>query len=427
MIEVGGKLKTGLLLTSVAVFGALAFSARTSDMVKIKGEACEKFVAGQSRSSIRVRVTDKASYNAVSQIANLADVRSNMLEHDFNVIVYNLVDNYVRDLMVRTTSQDDKELCVKVTGAIPVADIDKVVANYSPNTPAPEYDIKEAAGLEEEVLTAEDELEPEPQPEPQSEVLYSGSEELAQEQNLKQEQQVVSEEKAPAEIVYGGEEDMSADAEVYSDEIGAWQTESDISSTNDVDLEIEDDTSEQKTNELSASVAAVADSSVVKPTPDEALSSTPTIPTPTPMIEYTANVYVGPVEFNNNTHSSKPSQVLKDMFADTDGYRLVDNPQAAMYAFYPKVLKAKVDSLNSQTKRIQMVVSLQLQVKDSNVSYSEHQNRFVLFESGEKEQDIAQKLLHKLLRKAGRKLFDKVEQAEEKRKLQNSAVITPAN
>ena len=113
------------------------------------------------------------------------------------------------------------------------------------------------------------------------------------------------------------------------------------------------------------------------------------------------------------------------MFADVDGYRLVDNPQSAMYAFYPKVLKAKVDSLNSQTKRIQMVVSLQLFVKDSNISFSEHQNRFVLFESSEKEQEIAQKLLHKLLRKAGRKLFDKVSQEESKRKSENSSVLVP--
>ena len=112
MTEVGGKLKAGLLVASVALFGVLAFSARTADIVKIKGEACEKFVPGQSKSSIRVRVTDKASYKAVSQVENLADVRSRMLEHDFNVIVYNLVDNYVRDLMVRTTSQNDKELCV---------------------------------------------------------------------------------------------------------------------------------------------------------------------------------------------------------------------------------------------------------------------------------------------------------------------------
>ena len=153
MTEVGGKLKAGLLVASVALFGVLAFSARTADIVKIKGEACEKFVPGQSKSSIRVRVTDKASYKAVSQVENLADVRSRMLEHDFNVIVYNLVDNYVRDLMVRTTSQNDKELCVKVTGALLASDIDTVVANYSPNTPAPEYDIKEAAGIEEEVLT----------------------------------------------------------------------------------------------------------------------------------------------------------------------------------------------------------------------------------------------------------------------------------
>lgn len=114
MTEVGGKLKAGLLVASVALFGVLAFSARTADIVKIKGEACEKFVPGQSKSSIRVRVTDKASYKAVSQVENLADVRSRMLEHDFNVIVYNLVDNYVRDLMVRTTSQNDKELCVRL-------------------------------------------------------------------------------------------------------------------------------------------------------------------------------------------------------------------------------------------------------------------------------------------------------------------------
>ena len=48
MTEVGGKLKAGLLVASVALFGVLAFSARTADIVKIKGEACEKFVPGQA-------------------------------------------------------------------------------------------------------------------------------------------------------------------------------------------------------------------------------------------------------------------------------------------------------------------------------------------------------------------------------------------
>lgn len=376
MTEVGGKLKAGLLVASVALFGVLAFSARTADIVKIKGEACEKFVPGQSKSSIRVRVTDKASYKAVSQVENLADVRSRMLEHDFNVIVYNLVDNYVRDLMVRTTSQNDKELCVKVTGALLASDIDTVVANYSPNTPAPEYDIKEAAGIEEEVLTEEDELEPAVPAEPDAEVLYSGPEELEQERQA---------------------------AEAAETNASANET--------------------RPTAEVEPEMPATA------PTPVTAENVQPAAQpaAPVPAVEEKANVYVGPVEFNNNTHSAKPSQVLKDMFADTEGYRLVDNPGAAGYVFLPKVLKAKVDALNSQTKRIQMVVSLQLQVQNSSISFSEHQNRFVLFESGENEQEIAQKLLHKLLRKAGRKLFEKVEQAEAKRKAQGlPQIITPS-
>ncbi len=406
MIEVGGKLKAGLLLTSVAVFGVMAFSAQTADMVKIKGEACEKFVPGQSKSSIRVRVTDKASYKAVSQVEKLAEIRSDMLEHDFNVIVYNLVDNYVRDLMVRTTSQNDQELCVKVTGAIPAADIESVIANYSPNTPAPEYDIKEAAGIEEEVLA---EAQPKTPLEPDAEVLYNGPEEekaaaedKAEAEEAKEETPETSgsEEEPTAAVVYNGADSDEAVPEiVYED-----------------DALTEDGVDDEETDSEKILAELPADSEDIIA---EAMAGLPSEqdqqPTAAP-VEEKAYVYVGPVEFNNNTHSTKPSQVLKDMFADTPGYQLVDNPGAAAYALFPKVLKAKVDSLNSQTKRIQMVVSLQLQVRDSSISFSEHQNRFVLFESGKNEQEIAQKLLHKLLRKAGRALFSRIEQAEEKRK-----------
>lgn len=433
MTEVGGKLKTGLLVASVALFGGLAFSARTADIVKIKGEACEKFVPGQSKSSIRVRVTDKASYKAVSQVENLADVRSKMLEHDFNVIVYNLVDNYVRDLMVRTTSQNDQELCVKVTGAIPVADIDAVVANYSPNTPAPEYDIKEAAGIEEEVLTAEDELEPSVPAEPDAEVLYSGPEEIKQEQEQAAAEKEAEETAAPEEqsfdVVYSGEENADNEQEIVFEDMA----EAGLTSEEENELmgELPPPPAETPVSEDMPAAAPVEVTPAALPAETASVavakSEQSAAKKPTPAIEEKAYVYVGPVEFNNNTHSAKPSQVLKDMFADTAGYQLVDNPAAAGYVFLPKVLKAKIDSLNSQTKRIQMVVSLELQVQNASVSFSEHQNRFVLFESGEKEQEIAQKLLHKLLRKAGRALFEKVEQAEVKRKAQGlPQVITPS-
>ncbi len=426
MTEVGGKLKAGLLVASVALFGVLAFSARTADIVKIKGEACEKFVSGQSKSSIRVRVTDKASYKAVSQVENLADVRSRMLEHDFNVIVYNLVDNYVRDLMVRTTSQNDNELCVKVTGALLAADIDTVVANYSPNMPAPEYDIKEAAGLEEEVLTDEDEPQADTPSEPEADVLYSGPEELQQEQ-----EQIAAEETDNDPLLTEEESRQRQDEVAELDEEDAPTSENALTDNEAQTVDPLTANEETSLGELPPPPLVTTTSAEVQPTaeaPSAEQAPAETQPTaPISTVEEDAYVYVGPVEFNNNTHSAKPAQVLKDMFADTKGYQLVDSPAAAGYVFLPKVLKAKVDALNSQTKRIQMVVSLQLRVQNSSISFSEHQNRFVLFESGEKEQEIARKLLHKLLRKAGRKLFEKVEQAEAKRKAQGlPQIITPS-
>ena len=286
-------------------------------------------------------------------------------------------------------------MCVKVTGAIPAADIVTVIANYSPHNPAPEYDIKEAAGIEEEVLTEADDPVAAESREPDSEVLYDGREELAAEQETEVGSEIGNEEPA---VVYGGEAEDEANDYLTAGELPPPP----------------ENLPEPETAAPTVSVSV----KVAAPAAEEAAI---------PAVSEKAYVYVSPVEFNNNTHSSKSAQVLKDMFADTEGYLLVDNPGSAAYVLQPKVLKAKIDALNSQTKRIQMVVSLELKMQSASVSFSEHQNRFVLFENGENEQEIAQKLLHKLLRNSGRKLFAKIEQAESKRKAQGlPQIITPA-
>lgn len=310
-------------------------------LVQIKGEACEKFTPNQSKSTVRVRVTDKASYRAVSRLETLSGIRSKMLEHDFNVVVYNLVDNYVQDLMVKTISQTDDELCVEVSGEIPSADINKVIENYSAETPAPEYDIKAAAGIEEISLDEISELpdESEAIPEPDAEILYQATEEEI------------------AEI------DAAAQAE-----------------------EIPVSTEEEK-----------------------------------------GLVYVAPVEFYNNTHSYKSADALREIFTDAELLTVVEDKDTALYTLSPKVLKAKVDSLNAKTKRLQMVVSVELKITGSEVSVTEHQNRFVLFEEGETEQEVAQNLLRKLLQKAGEKLYQRIDQMERKRQnIVLPPIITPA-
>ena len=331
-----------------AILALTALPAVAADMVKISGSACEIFNDDQSKSSVRVRVTDKASYNAVSHIPSLMELRSQMLEHDYNVIIYNLVDNYVQNMTVRTTSQDSNELCVEVNGAIPAADIVTVIANYSPSNPAPEYDFKKANDIVEE------EYKPVEQAPTNAEVAYNGLEEFDK----------IPEPTKSEPIYEPDDKEQSVDSD---------------------------------------------------PTP------TYIVPENSPMVDTTADtpattlVYIAPVQFSNNTHSSKPISVLKEFFANEDLYTILDNPDGADYTITSKVLKAKIDSVNSQTKRMQMVVSIELKISGADGAITDHQNRFVLFKSEENEQEVAMNLLKKLLQKSGEKLIIRIEQNENKR------------
>lgn len=319
------------------------------DMVKISGTACEIFSNNQAKSSVRVRVTDKASYNAVSKIPSLAELRSQMLEHDYNVIVYNLVDNYVRNMSVRTTSQDDNELCVEVNGAIPAADVVTVIANYSPSNPAPEYDFKKANGIVEEKNEPIKENKPS-----NAEVMYNGPKEFDK-----------IPEPTKAEVAYKP------------------------------DIESESVEGKNQSNDVF----------------DVEQHSAPTAEEPVKTL-----VYIAPVEFSNNTYSSKPIGVLKNFFSNEEVYAILDNQDGADYMIYPKVLKAKIDNLNSKTRRLQMVVSTELKILGADGSINDHQNRFVLFENDENEQEVAMNLLKKLLQKTGEKMLLRIEHNERKRK-----------
>lgn len=354
--------------------------AAEEDMIKVTGSACEIFNSNQSKSSVRVRVTDKASYNAVSQIPSLMELRSQILEHDYNVIVYNLVDNYVQNMAVRTTSQDANELCVEVTGAVPASDIVTVIANYSPVNPAPEYDFKKANGIIEEKHEPLKENKPS-----EAEVMYNGPQDFNK--------------IAPpstAEIAYEPQEEPQVQAEPSVPEVYAPEK-----AETEAVLEEKAETAPAPEAEKENISIPVLDDEPVK-----------------------ALVYIAPVAFNNNTHTSKPLGVLKDFFVNEDLYTLLDNPDGADYVITSKVLKAKIDPINQKTRRMQMVVSVELKISGADGSISDHQNRFVLFENGENEQEVAMNLLKKLLQKSGEKLIIRIEQNEEKRA--DRPFLTPA-
>ena len=123
--------------------------AQTSRL-KVYGNACEKINKGEPKSSVRVRVTDMASYVAAENMPELDQFRSKLNAHDFSILIYNLIDNYLDNIDVKTLVEDGRELCVEVRGSVKAenlqsawketqnelrhrSEIEKMEANAHPN------------------------------------------------------------------------------------------------------------------------------------------------------------------------------------------------------------------------------------------------------------------------------------------------------
>lgn len=122
-----------LLLAFLLMAGmAKPVHAQTAEMqaLSIYGNACEKVIEGESKASTRVRAADKAVFLGVKKLPELARVKSILNEHDVNVLVYRLVDEYIEDLSSSTVSSDAGKVCVEINGYLPPEAIEKVQAEF---------------------------------------------------------------------------------------------------------------------------------------------------------------------------------------------------------------------------------------------------------------------------------------------------------
>lgn len=320
-------------------------SSLDDDVIPIYGNACEKIKGDEAKSTARVRVTDKASFLAVSSVLSVMEYKNELNEHDFNVMVYSLVDNSVEDMAVRTTKQDNENICVEVTGYINKDSIVSAFDNAAVKEPADKTAKESMTEIVNEVNKS-----------------YSDSE--------------IDGKHKPGVIPPTDE----ATLEKYKAPV-------------------------QETAPQPKQIAIAAD-------------------------DKRGLVYVAPTEFFNNTQSEKHAKILKQLFSKNDYFYITNQKDLADYIVKSKVLRAKVDPINSSTNRLQMVISVEVEFVENKTSATEHQNRFVLFSSEESEQEAAFKLMKKLFEKAGETIKRKIEQAERKKGNGGGMlpqIITPAN
>ena len=125
-------------------------------------------------------------------------------------------------------------------------------------------------------------------------------------------------------------------------------------------------------------------------------------------------------EFYDGNSTNQFFTYLQKDLAQIKGLKVVDTAASPDYILKTKVLKAQVDSLNAQTSRMHMVVSLTLTDAKTLKSITEHQNRFILFEAKDDAQRTAFSLTRKLFTAGINKLTPHIKTADS-----HSSVLTP--
>ena len=261
-----------------------------NEVAAIYGKACEEFKKDEPKSSARVRVIDKASFAAVDNLSMLDTFRKKSEPQDYNLVVYNLVDNAVEDLSVRTLMQNETDICVEVTGYVSKRNIIQALKDAEPREEA-----------------------------------------IAQVASVK----------------------TAAQAENPS--------------------------------------VPMAGTSIAEKKPDGKV-----------------RLWIEPTAFYNNTSSEKFADIIAKQF-DAQHIVIADKKENADFVIVSNVLRAKVDPLNSETNRLQMVVAVELEDAAGNRVSTEHQNRFVLFSAREDEQEVALRLMKKLFENACERISQKIE------------------
>lgn len=249
------------------------------EALAIFGTACENIKSNEQLASTRAKATDKASYAAVSALSEIVNIKPSFNDHDFSVMVYNIVDDYIEDLIIKTTKQTNSELCVEVSGYVTLSNIGTAI----------ETTLKQ--------LPEEEEL----------------------------------------------------------------------------------------------------------PAPPEEIKKSFIVNT----------VFIKPTEFYNGTHSRKYSLILGDLLSNSENILVIDNPEEAAFVVTPQILKAKIEPLNTTNGRMQMVVALQVLNRQTNVTTTEHQSKFVLYHTDEDEQATARELMTDLFKQGAASIIRNIAEKQD--------------
>ncbi len=123
-------------------------------------------------------------------------------------------------------------------------------------------------------------------------------------------------------------------------------------------------------------------------------------------------IYVEEMEYYNGKKSPAYTQKIIRKLALEPSVIIVDKKDLADYFLIPKLKKSKIESINRENSRYSMSIALELWSKGGVLINTEHQNRYIIIKKSQDPQEIAKKLLSKLLDEAVDNFLLKIENHE---------------
>lgn len=122
-------------------------------------------------------------------------------------------------------------------------------------------------------------------------------------------------------------------------------------------------------------------------------------------------LYVQKMVFWNGNETDHYRDLLTGLMSGSEYFYVTEDESVADYVVRPRLVRSEVDEIDKNNHKMQMAIELEITSPTNRgfASMSEQQNHAVLFASDKDEQKIADDLLRKLLTKASKEAYRKID------------------
>ena len=124
-------------------------------------------------------------------------------------------------------------------------------------------------------------------------------------------------------------------------------------------------------------------------------------------------VYVNEMRFWDDSSTNHYAQELKNLLENNEYFFITENKDTADFVLTPVIEKSEVDKIDEHNHKMQMILRMNItsdKIKGFN-KISDVQNHFIMYDAAKDEQEVADGLIKKLLRKSSFGTTQKLENA----------------